>query len=204
MPKLSSADVDRIRLLPTPAPAGGDVGTMWAPVDLQAILAGTYTQPAPTRLERTDGRCLLYPGRVHALNAEPEAGKTWLALKACDERLLNHETVLYIDFEDSAPSIVSRLRSLGADPDTIAEHFIYLRPDEGLSADARADFERVLDRMPALVVIDGLTEAYVRLGLNPESNQCCSRLGRRRSSGSVKHARSPVLGPGRQEQPLRV
>lgn len=160
-----------IQSLPSPGPAGPkETRTTWAPVDLSEILAGTYTQPTPTMLERTDGRALLYPGRIHALNAEPEAGKSWLALKAADERLMCGDTVLYVDFEDSAPSIVSRLRSLGASTDTIAAGFIYLRPDESLTAEAEADFESALARNPSLVVFDGLTEAYVQLGLNPEFN----------------------------------
>src|ERR1035438_2568195 len=160
-----------IQSLPSPGlPSPKEPRTTWAPVDLSEILAGTYTQPTPTMLERTDGRALLYPGRIHALNAEPEAGKSWLALKAADERLLCGDTVLYIDFEDSAPSIISRLRALGASTGTIAKCFIYLRPDESLTAEAEADFERALARKPSLVVFDGLTEAYGRLGLNPEFN----------------------------------
>ena len=148
-----------------------DGPTSWAPVELQEILAGEYVQPEPTMLARVDKRCLVYPGRVHGWNAEPESLKTWLALWACAERLATGEQVLYVDFEDSAPSIVGRLRALGADPDTLAQQFTYLRPDEALTQTAQADFDRVLERKPTLVVIDGMTEAYTREGLNPENNQ---------------------------------
>jgi Bifunctional DNA primase/polymerase, N-terminal/AAA domain len=144
--------------------------TSWAPVELQEILDGEYVQPEPTMLARTDLRCLIYPGRVHAWNAEPESLKTWLALVACAEQLAAGEVVLFIDFEDSAVSVIGRLRALGVATATIARSFIYLRPDEALTEPAQADFDRVLSRGPTLVVIDGMTEAYTREGLNPESN----------------------------------
>jgi hypothetical protein len=148
-----------------------DGPTSWAPVELQAILDGDFVQPVPTMLARTDKRCLIYPARVHAWNAEPESLKTWLALWACAERLAVGEPVLYVDFEDSAPSVVGRLRALGVETATIARCFTYLRPDEALTEAAQADFDRTLARQPVLVVIDGMTEAYTREGLNPENNQ---------------------------------
>lgn len=144
--------------------------TTWAPVDLADILAGDYEPPTPTLLRRSDGRALLYPGRSHAIHAEPEAMKTWLALRGCAEEIVVCNTVAYIDFEDSAPSIVGRLRALGVNAQQVQAFFIYLRPDEPLSSEAVADLDAVLALKPVLVVIDGVTEAFSRQGLNPSDN----------------------------------
>jgi hypothetical protein len=93
----------------------------WAPVPLADILSGDYIAPEPSILARTDARFLIYPGRIHAINAEPEALKSWLALQACAERLSAGECVLYIDFEENAPAIVHRLLLLGVEPNAIRE-----------------------------------------------------------------------------------
>jgi hypothetical protein len=143
--------------------------TTWAPIDLGPILAGEADRPVPEMLGRTDHRCLLYAGRVHALHAEPEALKTWLALKACHEEMLIDRPVLYVDFEDSAPSIVSRLLALKPQisPERVARWFIYVRPDEALSGPAVSDLDTVLAQVPSLAVLDGVTEAYSQQNLSP-------------------------------------
>ncbi len=144
--------------------------TTWAPLPLDEILAGEHTEAVPTMLARSDGPCLLYRKRAHAFHAEPEALKTWLALGAAAERIAAGEAVLYIDFEDSAPSIVQRLAALGVDPNAIRARFVYIRPDEPLADAALQDLERALDALPTLAVIDGLTEAFSQNGLNPLDN----------------------------------
>jgi hypothetical protein len=144
--------------------------TTWAPIPLDAVLNGDDGETHPSMLARTDGRCLLYPARVHALHAEPEALKSWLALKACAERIAAGEAVLYLDFEDSPASVVQRLLDLGVAPAAIAERFIYIRPDEPLTPAAMHDLDQALSAEPTLAVIDGVTEAYTQLGLNPMDN----------------------------------
>lgn len=144
--------------------------TTWAPVGLERILAGEYVEPAPSILIRTDGRALLYEGRVHAVNAEPEALKTWLALRACLECMQNFQRAMYVDFEDSPGGIVSRLLALGATADEVTSGFVYLRPDEPLVEPALKDLEAALELKPVLVVVDGVTEAFSRQGLNPLDN----------------------------------
>ena len=59
----------------------------WRPVDLGPILAGETVDESPSILRRTDDVGLLYPGKLHALYAEPEGVKTWLALAACHEQI---------------------------------------------------------------------------------------------------------------------
>ena len=148
----------------------GDERTTWAPVPLDEILSGDYTPPVPAMLARIDGRCLLYPGRSHAVSAEPEALKTWFALGASAEQLNVGASVLYIDMETGAAEIVGRLRALGVDPKVISEGFIYLRPDEPLTDASLTDLDAVLEHKPALTIIDGVTEAFNIQGLSPLDN----------------------------------
>jgi hypothetical protein len=142
----------------------------WAPVPLEAAVAGEQSEAAPSMLERSDGRCLLYGSRVHALHAEPEALKTWLALVASVEQIATGRVVIYIDFEDGPAGIVQRLRELGADSQAILTRFVYIRPDEPLTGAVAHDLDTALARKPSLVVIDGVTEAFSRQGLNPLDN----------------------------------
>jgi hypothetical protein len=142
----------------------------WAPVALSDVLSGGYSEPEPDMLARIDGRALLYASRVHALHAEPEGLKTWLALKACAERLAIADDVLYIDFEDGAASIVRRLLDLGANPKAVEHHFTYIRPDEPLTDATIPELEPALARKPSVAVLDGITEAFVCQGLNPLDN----------------------------------
>jgi len=144
--------------------------TSWAPVSMEEILAGDYEPSRPTMGARVDGRCLIYPGRIHAFHAEPEALKTWFQLWLCAERLERGEDALFLDFEDSAPSIVQRLLDLGASSEAISSRFHYIRPDEALSDHSSPDFDAALATMPTLVVIDGLTEAFSVQGLSPLDN----------------------------------
>jgi hypothetical protein len=145
------------------------VGTSWAPVPLEAVLDGSQPDPPPALLTRSDGRALLYPGRVHALFGEPEACKGWLALGACQEALEAGERVTYVDFEDTASSVVGRLVALGVDAYLIRERFAYVRPDEPLGDVARIDLEGAVYGS-ALVVLDGVTEALTLHGLDLASN----------------------------------
>jgi hypothetical protein len=120
-------------------------------------------------LLRSDGRALFYPGKVHALQGEPESGKTWVALHLAAERLGRGETVLYIDFEDTAASVVGRLQALGVDPDAIRARFRYLRPEEPLSEQGKRDLDAAADGA-SLAVIDGITEAMTLHGWDLRDN----------------------------------
>jgi hypothetical protein len=61
--------------------------TTWAPVDLAPILDGEEVDEPPTQLERIDGTCLLYLGKLHAVHGEPETAKGWLLLHAAAEEI---------------------------------------------------------------------------------------------------------------------
>ncbi|MGO8724409.1 MAG: AAA family ATPase [Acidimicrobiales bacterium] len=150
--------------------------TSWAPVDLTAALGNADVEP-PSYLARSDGLCLLYPARVHAFQGESESLKSWAALLACDQTVEQGGDVLYIDFEDDARGIVTRLQALGLRAEEILARFVYLRPDEPLRTrhdeptPAGEDLQRVLvDRSFALAVVDGVTEAMTIEGLDLMSN----------------------------------
>ena len=145
----------------------------WEPLDVAAIVkgiqAGEITGPVPTMLERSDGQFLFYAGEVHSISGEPETGKGWICLEAVAEALEQKDLVLYLDFEDRAESIIERLLARGVSASTISKWFKYVRPSDPLGAE---DLGNLLKLGPfVLVVIDGLTEAYHLLGLDPMSNK---------------------------------
>lgn len=152
-------------------PRSGTASNLIAP-DMAALLAADLTPDQPAYLARSDGRRLLYAGRLHAFNAPPESGKSWLALAAGREIIEEGGAVIYLDYEDTEKGIVGRLLALGAHPDDIAARFQYMRCDGPCGPGEQADMARHLDRLnPDLVVIDGVAEALVRDGLSEDSNE---------------------------------
>jgi hypothetical protein len=155
-------------------------GASWAPVDLTAILDGTYRPVLPTVGQRNDGVGLFYPGRIHTVASESEAGKTWFALLACRDELGRGQTVLYIDFEDDEVGVVNRLLAVGASRVEIAAGFRYVRPEEPVTvgrgwtlvADLLADVN------PSLCITDGVTEAMSMHGLEMKDNTDVARFGK--------------------------
>ena len=151
--------------------------TSWVPLDLTAALSGQGV-PAPDLLPREDGACLVYRGRVHWFQGEPESCKSWLAIFVCVLVALAGGTVLYIDYEDDETGFVERLRALGLTAEQIMAHIIYIRPEEplvnshGQATAGQVDFGLTLEaRQPIdLVVIDGVTEAMTTEDLDLLSN----------------------------------
>lgn len=144
--------------------------TTWWPRDLGPVINGTEPEPGPAYLTRDDGRALFYPGKVNGLIGESESGKTWVALLAVQQALATGQNVLYLDFEDTAAGIVSRLRAMGA-PDEHLARLTYVDPTEGLSMLARRDLaEAIAAAPPRLVVLDGFNAAMTLMGLDLNSN----------------------------------
>ncbi len=151
-------------------PAGPE--PTWQPVDLTDILAGTYTPEQASILPRTDGPCLIYPGRIHSLHGESESGKSLVAQAETARLVTAGHDVLYVDFESDAPAVVGRLRDLGASTDAIASHFTYIRPDTDprrFDHERRA-FGRLLERRYDLAIIDGMTDALGVFGASSKDN----------------------------------
>ena len=148
----------------------------WSPVDLTPALDGREAENQPAFLVREDGVHLLYERKLHTFFAEPESAKGWLALQACVELISDGRHVLYIDFEDSETTLVGRLLALGCTHDQIAECVTYIRPDEPLTDSAKADLDAAIAHGPALVVIDGVTEALTIFGLDLNDNSDSARF----------------------------
>lgn len=146
--------------------------TTWHEVSLLGVLEGEPEDDQPTMLVRDDGACLVYPGRVHVFAGEPESGKSWLALHLCAEQMGIGRHVVYVDFEDTLAGVVARLVALDVEPQRILSLFHYVRPSEPLGPEGRHALAELLNRTsPALVVLDGLTEALTLHGLELQSNR---------------------------------
>ncbi len=150
--------------------SGTTRGTTWAPVDLGAVIRDGCLDEPPAFLNRSDGPRLLYGGKSHVISGEPESCKGWLAVYASAERLASHEHVLYVDFEDTAATIVARLIALGVDEQAIIERFHYIQPAEPLGDASWSDLKLALAPGPTLAVIDGVTEALALHGLELRDN----------------------------------
>ncbi|PWH05212.1 hypothetical protein DEO23_14120 [Brachybacterium endophyticum] len=163
-----SSDLDRLLDPTTAAAAASDEpAPSWRPLDLTAILDGTYTRPEPTIMPRTDGPALFYPGKVHTVYGESESGKSWIAQHAAATTVTGGR-VLFIDFESDAPDVTGRLTALGTTTEQLlSDAFAYVRPEASPHTFHEADeFAQLLAQQWDLCVLDGVTEA---LGLDGKS-----------------------------------
>jgi hypothetical protein len=160
--------------------AAGPTEACWSFTDLTSVLDGTYTPVMPTVGAREDGVGLFYPGRLNDVSGESEGGKTWLALIACLVEINRRNHVVYLDFEDDAGGVVSRLLLLGAQRESIAQYFHYVRPD---IAPGKGDIEVFLRLVsaagPTLVILDGVTEAMAMFGLELKENTDVAAFGQK-------------------------
>lgn len=157
-------------------PSGAD---SWRPLDLGPFLNGSYTPPTPTIGQRDDGVRMFYPGRIHALISEPEAGKTWFACIVSASEMAAGRDVVFIDFEDSPEGIVPRLLDLGVPPDVIRKQFAYIQPDAAAGQIGMAFLMEVVTPRTAIVWIDGVTEAMSLYGLSPDKDTEVAAFGKR-------------------------
>lgn len=155
-------------------PTAEEDHTSWWFKDLGPVLAGENPEPEPSVLVRADGRGLFYPGKVNGIIGPSESGKTWVVVKAVAQELIARRAVLYLDFEDTAPGIVSRLRALGVPDELIAPSaglFGYVGPEEALHAVAYGEYADLLVyRDWSLIVFDGVNAAMTLDGLDLMSN----------------------------------
>ncbi len=143
------------------------------PIDLTAYATGTYVQLEAEIMPRTDGVCLLYPGKVHAFNGEPESGKSMAAQWAVAGDLKDGRDCLVLDYESDPQSYVGRLREMGVDAAAIIEHLVYINPEGDPVGDhvARAAlYDVVNSRDFTIAVFDGMTEALALSGLSTNNN----------------------------------
>lgn len=161
---------------PVESEGGPVVAGAWEPVDLATVVAGvldgTITRPEPT-IGDFGGGCLFYPGRINSVHGDSTGGKTWTALVTAKQELAKGEAVVYVDLEDTAAGVVSRLlHDLHVPADAVSERFVYLHPDEPLSPAAARGLAALLDaRRPSLVVVDSTGEALAIEGANPNADE---------------------------------
>jgi AAA domain len=140
--------------------------TSWASVDLEPYKRGEQVIEPPSFLARTDGRCIIYPGRPHVFYGESESYKTFAALMAARSFVEQGLNVVYVDLEGSEASFVDRARLVQIADGYIGNALKYIRPIDPLTGDAQADFYlHELDlAQPSLIVLDGVTELYALQG----------------------------------------
>lgn len=148
----------------------------WRPVDLSRALAGER-ENKPEILARTDGKHLIYAGKLHWVMGEPESMKSWFAQLAVAQVLNDGGSALYLDYEDTEYGVVERLLALGVMPGVIAEQLVYVRPDAAISdksvritAAETVFMETLHSRSFALAVLDGVTESIALEGLEMNDN----------------------------------
>lgn len=141
----------------------------WAPVELQGYLDGTFQPITPTMFTRTDGVSLLYEGLTHSFFGEPESGKSLILLLESINRIRDGLDVLYLDFEDQPQGVIGRFLEFGCDKELLRQHLTYVRPDEKFNEES-PEWQNLLSRRFALVVMDGVTEAMGLAGLEMNDN----------------------------------
>jgi hypothetical protein len=154
-----------------------DRPSTWEPEDLTRYLDGTHVPEEPTLMPRTDGACLLYPGRVHSFHGESESGKSMIAQAESARVLATGGAVAYLDFESDASVVVGRLLAMGATPHDIKERFHYIRPEsdpDSNQTDGMA-WRKLLGNRYDLAVIDGVTEAAAVYGVASKDNDEITR-----------------------------
>ncbi len=179
-------DVDDLDDIPWPeasyaADPAATTRPSWEPVDLEPVLSGTWQPAQPTVGRRDDGIVgMLYPGKQHAVIAEPEHGKGWFAVATAVTEMNAGNAVVYIDFEGDEFDVGGRLLTVGALPEVITKRFTYMRPESGITAASKSLLRQILgDLRPTFAVIDGTTEAMVMHRLDPLSNADVATFGRR-------------------------
>ncbi len=117
-----------------------------------------------TILRRGDGEGLLYSGRVNSLIGASESGKSWLAVEALRQVVTDGGLAVYLDFEDSLPSIVRRLRTVGLADADLARVRVGSPDDPPAGEDANR-----IASGAQLVVFDGMDSALHLAGCDPNS-----------------------------------
>lgn len=139
--------------------------------DVDAILdGGLPPAPTPKYGRRADGVALLYEQQVNMLFGDPEGGKTWVALAATADALINGERGLILDMDhNGVGATLARLLALGVPADTLRDRsrFLYVEPEDKLHV-----LTIVMDMatwQPHIVVVDSLGELIPLFGSSSNS-----------------------------------
>ena len=147
----------------------------WKPIELSPYYDGLFQEQSANILSRTDGKALIYSGKVHSFYGESESGKSWVAQITTAELLKADKKVIYIDFESDPQDIVKRLKALGVSRANLLHYFTYIRP-EGVRDVSDPYWQAILEPDSAtMVVIDGVTESLTMFGGETVDNDAITR-----------------------------
>lgn len=130
----------------------------WRPRDLTAILSGNLVRVEPTLLPRSDGRSLLYPGKVHSVHGESESGKSLVLMGEAVRLMKTGADVMWITFDSDEEEDVARALRFGATAEEILAHLHYIRPEVSPQS-VRESYLALFAMRPAMCVVDGVTDA---------------------------------------------
>ncbi|HXY45424.1 MAG TPA: AAA family ATPase [Acidimicrobiales bacterium] len=120
--------------------------------------------PEPLLLRRRDGRALLYPAAVHSLAGEPGAGKSWVAIAGVAEVVSSGVNAIFLDYEDTAATMASRLLAVGVEPDAM-DRVAYLQVSGAIGTIGLTFLADMVERGGvALVVIDAVADSLAAEG----------------------------------------
>lgn len=113
---------------------------------------------------------LFYPGRINALWAEPNRGKSLLCQHLVLQEAVEGRATLTIDFEKPFSHFRSRLRVLGATREQ-AQYLGYWNPSKAIHDQERAELlSFCADHDVKTVIIDAVGRATAQAGLDDSSN----------------------------------
>jgi hypothetical protein len=191
-------------LLKSPIPVEGIgpsdplIVNSWVPIPLDGEIG---VDEIPTILKIRGRGHLLYPGKINMFHGESESGKTWLAVAAASEVLNDGGRVIWIDYEDTKNTLMSRLNTYGID----RSHWSrvdYINPVDPLtnSRDKNArtvgalQLEHLLTtNQYALAVIDGISSAMGVESLDMNSANDVGTFNNALSNRLARHGAAVVL-----------
>lgn len=149
-----------------PGPSAEPDDEVWERADLGPIVDGDIYRHRPTVLSRGDHGAF-YRGLVNYIHGTDGVGKSFVALIAAMETMAAGARVMWLDFEDTAVTVVSRLRDYDVDPKAILDRFYYFHPE---SPSSRAIIDTLAATVAAddiaLVIIDSVGEAFAVDGVD--------------------------------------
>jgi len=159
---------------------------------MENIISGNYVKVEPTLLKRSDGKYLLYSGKLNWVSAPPEAMKSFAMLLASIQEMVDHNRpVVYVDFEDDKTTVCERLYriaiGMGIDDETVKTWtggplhkdgtrdrtkalFFYEQRGKAFDTKLRSTILKVVKRGARLVTIDGCATAIALANLNENDN----------------------------------
>jgi KaiC/GvpD/RAD55 family RecA-like ATPase len=167
---------DLTDLVTTPAPPGTAPPTIELdarPFEITRV--GAYIAAGITEPDYVPGPLpWLYAGRLTAIQSEPGVGKTWLALRLALHAIAANTDVVYLDEEGGPELIAERLIRLGATPEQIDQHLLYIPfPSRQWDLADQAGFHQLLDQHPntQLAVFDSLPDFLAMAAKSEDSAQ---------------------------------